>query len=354
MASATQAIINLHALRDNYSQAKVMSPNSLVYANLTGNAYGHGLLPVANGLISSVDGFMVGYLEEALQLRQGGVLLPILLRQPPITAQACQQCSDLGLEIVVYSLAHLAWLGGLSGSISVWIQVDTGQGQPGCRVQDVPAFVSQLRKCRQVSQIQLFSEFCCAALPTDPRNDAQQKALDTLSAMKLPWSISDSAGIITRPHSHGYMVRMGLVLYGVNPLKESCGTAWPFQPVMTLQSMVVDCVTIPMGESLPNGRIAIQDSQLAVIGLGYADGYPGLAQLGTPVVIKGKKWPLLAAVGVNTLLVDVTASDVAIGDTVTLWGTGLAINEVGEHCGTSCQELLYKITARVKLKYLGS
>lgn len=354
MASPTQAIINLHALRDNYLLAKSLAPNSLVYANLMGNAYGHGLLAIANGLIAVVDGFMVSGLSDALILRQAGVLLPILVKQAPLSVQECQQFSDLDLEILLHKPVQLAWLQSITGTVNVWINVDTGAGQPGCLVQDVPAFVSQLRKLTQVSQIRLFSEFSAPQEVNTPLIERQQKALETLLAMKLPWSISDSATLLTRPQSHGQMVRAGLMLYGINPISGKASNQWPLQPVMTLQSTVVEVLTLRTGDHLYAGVTVQQDRKIAVIGMGYADGYPGSAKVGMPVLIRGKKWPIVGKVSMNTLLVDVTSSEIELGDSVTLWGTGLSILEVSEHCDTDCRELLCKTSMQVKFKYLGS
>ena len=99
--------------------------------------------------------------------------------------------------------------------------------------------------------------------------------------------------------------------------------------------------------------MADKDSRIAAVAIGYGDGYPRSAKNGTPVLIKGQMRPIAGRVSMDMITVDVTGLDVALGDTVTLWGTGLSADVVAQHCDTISYELFCQLTSRVKFRYLG-
>ena len=355
MARATQAIIDLHALRENYRLAKQRASNSRAYAVIKANAYGHGMLTIANALSMDADGFAVACLDEAVALREAGILLPILVLEGAMDSNECQVAFDLDLELAVHQQQQLHWITLAKGSIKVWIKVDTGMHRLGFAVQDVPAVVSDLRLQSNVSQIHLMSHFSCADEIGHPFNQVQLDQMHTLSPMKLPWSMSNSAALLTLPSSHGESVRPGIMLYGASPIVGGTGQDFDLQAVMTLQSEVIAMNSLKAGESVGYGRsfTVSRDTQIAVVAIGYGDGYPRSAKAGTPVLIKGKKCPLVGRVSMDMLTVDVTEANVQLGDTVTLWGTGLSADEVATHCNTLSYELFCRLTSRVKFQYLG-
>jgi len=355
MARATQAIIDLHALRENYQLAKQCAANSRAFAVIKANAYGHGMLTIANALSLDADGFAVACVDEAVALREAGILLPILVLEGAMDSTECQVAFDLDLELAVHQQEQLDWMTNAKGSIKVWIKVDTGMHRLGFAVQDVPAVVSDLRLKGNVSQVHLMSHFACADDLNHPFNQVQLDQMQTLSPMQLPWSMSNSAALLTMPQSHGALVRPGIMMYGSSPMIGSTGQDFKLQAVMTLQSEVIAMHRLKAGDSVGYGQsfMVDKDTQLAVVAIGYGDGYPRSAKAGTPVLIKGKKCPLVGRVSMDMLTVDVTEANVQLGDTVTLWGTGLSADEVAMHCDTLSYELFCRLTNRVKFQYLG-
>ena len=163
MARATQAIIDLHALRENYQLAKRAAPHSCAYAVVKANAYGHGVAQVANALAPSADGFAVACVDEAVTLRELGILLPVLVLEGPMDLQECQTAIDLDLQLAVHNAQQVQWISSLSsGCIHVFVKVDSGMHRLGFAVHEVPGVVSQLRALNVVSDIQLMSHFACA------------------------------------------------------------------------------------------------------------------------------------------------------------------------------------------------
>lgn len=360
MARATQAIINLHALRENYQFAQKQAPNSRAYAVVKANAYGHGVMPVVNALVSEADGFAVACVDEAIAIRNGGVVLPILVLEGAMDAAECQLAVDYNLELALHNQTQIDWLkalskGELKGQLKVWVKVDSGMHRLGFRPQQVPAIVSELRALPMVSDIQLMSHFACADDPENPFNQQQLDVLTALKPMNLNWSMSNSAAILTMADAHGELIRPGIMLYGSHPVKHQQGPTIGLQPVMTLQSEVIALHQLDAGETVGYGQAYKVDKPtvIAVVAIGYGDGYPRSAKDGTPVLIKGKQFPIAGRVSMDMITVDVTNGGVVLGDTVTLWGTGLSADIVAEHCGTIAYELFCQITERVKKQYIG-
>mgnify|MGYP003384530139 FL=1 len=357
MARATRAIINLHALRDNYQLAKKQAPDSRAYAVVKANAYGHGVVGVANALSADADGFAVACVDEAIILRQAGILLPILVLEGAMDKAECLTALELDLELALHHLQQVDWLKDLdSGVLKVWIKVDSGMHRLGFSSSEVPALVSQLRALSVIGEIQLMSHFACADEPSNPFNLQQIKTIQTLEPIKLNWSMSNSAAILTLPQAHGSLIRPGIMLYGASPIQHQQGADIGLQPVMTLQSEVIALHQLSPGETVGYGQgfLIERPSIIAVVAIGYGDGYPRAARTGTPVLIKGKQYPIAGRVSMDMITIDVTGGDISIGDTVTLWGTGLSADIVAEQCNTIAYELFCQITNRVKRQYVGS
>lgn len=356
MARATQAIIDLQALRENYQLAKRSAPKSHAYAVVKANAYGHGVTQVATALASTVDGFAVACVDEAVTLRELGILLPILVLEGPMDAQECLTAVELDLELALHNQQQVSWLSALAdGTIHVFVKVDSGMHRLGFAVQDVPSVVSQLRTLNVVSDVQLMSHFACADETGHPFIEQQIRALQPLMAMKLPMSLCNSAAVFTLPQCHHQSIRPGIMLYGSSPLVDKTGPELGLLPVMTLQSEIIALHDVRAGESVGYGQayVADQDCRIAAVAIGYGDGYPRSAKNGTPVLIHGQQRPLAGRVSMDMITVDVTGMDVALGDTVTLWGTGLSADIVAKHCDTISYELFCQVTQRVKVRFLG-
>lgn len=361
MARAAQAIIDLHAIRENYHVAKRLASSSKAFAVIKANAYGHGLLPVAQALTATADGFAVACVEEAQTLRQGQIDSPILVLEGVMEASEYAAVCELALEVGIHNQLQLDWLKDSKLKPKcVHIKVDTGMHRLGFALEEVPAVVSELRQLG-IQNIALMSHFACADEPANPLNTQQLKLLQTLTPMGLPVSLCNSAGIFSFSDAHYQMVRPGIMLFGGSPLLDKSAHELNLLPAMTLQSNVIAIHDIKAGESVGYGQgfIADKATRIAVVAIGYGDGYPRCAKGGTPVLIKGKQYPLVGRVSMDMLTVDISQSEaefagVELGDTVTLWGTGLSADVVAKHCDTISYELFCQVTNRVHKRYLGA
>jgi alanine racemase len=150
-------------------------------------------------------------------------------------------------------------------------------------------------------------------------------------------------------------LRPGIMLYGVSPFLKSIGFDYGLQPVMTLQSQIIAIRRVGPGEEVGYGGTwtAEEPSLIAVVGIGYGDGYPRHIAENTPVLIHNQRCPIVGRVSMDMLTVDIThiAQSVALGDSVTLWGKGLPAEQIAAQANTIAYELLSQVTHRVKKIY---
>ncbi|MBS3797352.1 alanine racemase [Pseudoalteromonas sp. BDTF-M6] len=358
MALAT-ATIDFSALRANLARVKELAPSSQVMAVLKANAYGHGLVPIAQQL-AGADAFAVARIEEALALRTGGITKPIVLLEGFFKASDIDIMLANNFQTIVHDEYQLAALeqAQLNGQIKVWLKVDTGMHRLGVEPEQFEQFYQRLKGCENVhEQLHLMTHFACADELENSYNQTQLATFTSLVKDKLaPLCLANSAAIINYPQSHGHWVRPGLMLYGVSPVQGKTSLELGLKPVMSLTSEVIAVRRVKKGEPVGYGGHwhADADTQLAVVAIGYGDGYPRHAENGTPVLINGRRYPLVGRVSMDMISVDIGADnqDVAVGDDAIMWGAELGIEEIATCASTIAYELLCNITPRVTYQYL--
>lgn len=197
------------------------------------------------------------------------------------------------------------------------------------------------------------SHLGCADEKDNPVTPKQLALFKELTADKaLEKSLANSAGVLAWPESHYDWVRPGLMLYGVSPLASGVSVNG-IAPVMTLQSSLIAVRDIAAGEAVGYGGawVSEKSTTIGVIAIGYGDGYPRHAPNGTPVLVNGRRVPLIGRVSMDMITVDLGCdSHEQIGDIATLWGKGLPVEEVAEFATTIPYELLCNITRRVHIQ----
>ena len=173
---------------------------------------------------------------------------------------------------------------------------------------------------------------------------------------KTDLSIANSAGIIAHPETRVAWVRPGLMLYGANPL--AAPTPLPeLEPAMSLSAPVISVRKISKGESVGYGGIwvADEDSEVAVVAIGYADGYPREISSGTSVLSGGERREIVGRVSMDMICVKLSANDgIKAGDRVMLWGADLPIEEIAAKAGTVPYTLMCGVGKRVARRYSGA
>ena len=353
------AEINLTALQHNLMRIKEMAPRSRVMAVLKANAYGHGLVTIAQHL-QAADAFAVARIDEALALRAGGLTKPIVLLEGFFDASDLPILLANNFETIIHDENQLIALeqAELEAPIATWLKVDTGMHRLGIEPEQLEHFYARLKSTKNAkSKVRLMTHFPCADDIDNNKTDAQIAHFSRLVGEKIEQTcLANSAGIIAWPQSHGDWIRPGLMLYGVSPMLSQTGSEHGLAAVMALKTRVIAKRHIPAGEHVGYGGRwqSKQATQLAVVAMGYGDGYPRHAKIGTPVVINGKRYGIVGSVSMDMITVDIGEQNeqVAVGDEVEMWGEHLPVEEVARCADTIPYELLCNVTPRVSYQYI--
>ncbi len=354
----TKAIVSLGALGANLKAAANLSAVSRNVAVIKANAYGHGASAIARALEPDVDAFAVAFMEEAVALREAGILRPVLVLEGCAQRDEVEEAAARNFWLMVHDRRQVDWIQAarLKKPVTVWIKTDTGMHRLGFDRNGTDQAVRSLAESENVrSSMVLCTHLSCADNPDSAETRRQITEFRTLArAYSLPVSIANSAGILFWPDSHADWNRPGYMLYGNAPGGSSEIGAAGLQPVMRLSSELVAVRHLASGEAVGYGQRwrAARPSVIATVPIGYADGYPRHASDGTPVLVRGQRSPLVGTVSMDMITIDVTEVDgVEVGDPVELWGSSLSVNEVAACAGTIGYELLAGLTGRVPITY---
>jgi alanine racemase len=239
----------------------------------------------------------------------------------------------------------------------VWLKVDTGMHRLGLRPDRVPDLLERLAgDPRIAAPIGLMTHLANADDPDDELTIQQCGRLAHLApGGTVPLSIGNSAGILAFPESRTAWVRPGIMLYGGSPFARCSAADLGLKPVMTLRSRLIAVNQLSRGDAVGYGGTYVcpESMPVGVVGIGYGDGYPRQAPAGTPVSVRGREVPLIGRVSMDMITVDLRIlPEAAVGDEVTLWGRGLAVDRIAERAGTISYELLCRVTRRVRFEHL--
>lgn len=348
-----RAIIDTSALRSNLRQIKSRAPGSRVMAVVKANAYGHGLVPTALAL-PEADAFAVARLEEGIALREAGIRQTIVLLEGVFSAEQLQEAAEHRFEIVVHDPLQVALLERHTGAhrFIVWLKVDTGMNRLGFRAEEFAAVLTRVQApAIKPAEIRVMTHLARADERDCTMTRRQIDRFQALTAnLGLARSIGNSAGILGWEGGCGDWVRPGLALYGVSPFEGESSAAFGLIPAMTLASTVITVRRVPRGETVGYGGTwsAERDSRIAILAGGYGDGLPRSLATGTPVLVNGRRAPLVGRVAMDMIAADVTElPEVEVGTRCVLWGRGLEVTEIAAHAGTIAYELLCGVRARV-------
>lgn len=357
MTPAAVAVVHASALRHNLAVARRAAPGSRVLAVVKANAYGHGLVDVAR-ILSGADGLAVARVEEAAQLRDAGIEARIVVLGGFVGLEEARYAVARRLDIVVHSLSQLLDLERIAPPVAVdaWLKVDTGMGRLGIAPETVPEAIRRLRHClAPTSALRLMTHLASADDAANPATGEQLAAFQSIAAS---WtgdvSVANSAGVLQWPQvraaAGSNWIRPGLMLYGASPLPGRNAAELDLEPAMSFETRLIAVRRIVAGQRVGYGGdwIAGRDSVLGVAAAGYADGFPWHVSRGTPVVVNGRRAPVVGRVSMDMISIDLTdLPPAAPGDRVVLWGKDPTVGEVAHCAGTISYELLAAMSPRV-------
>ncbi|MCY4045079.1 MAG: alanine racemase [Cellvibrionales bacterium] len=350
----TWAEISIPALKNNLNVIRQATDNTKTMLVLKADAYGHGALDLAPHL--DADALAVARIDEAKNLREHGYTGRLLLLSPLITPQLIETIQDQDIEIVLHSQSAVEHLLSMSLSkdnpVPVWLKVDSGMHRLGLNIDNAETFIDALLNKQGIQLQSLMSHFASADDLSSHQTQEQLSKIQKLHKKypNLAVCVANSAGVFFHPDAHFDWIRAGIALYGINPSSHETELTKQLIPVMTLKAKVLDIKPIKAGDSVGyNARwTAHKPTRIAVIGIGYGDGFPRHAASGTPVLIKGVEYPLVGTVSMDLITVDIGDADIQVDDVATLWGEGLSTRKVAEFAETIAYELTTRVSQRVK------
>ena len=357
MPRPIQANLDLSALENNLRVAR-RTTSARIMSVIKADGYGHGLMRAAEAL-AATDGYALLDLADAVRLREAGYRQTILLLEGFFSTEELHVIAENRLTCVIHSPWQIPLLEGYpgSGSLDIWLKVNSGMNRLGFAPQQVAQVMEQLRRHRAVGEITLMTHFANA---DEARGIAEPLALfnDLAAPYRVARSLANSAALLRYPEAHGDWVRPGIMLYGASPFAPDIGEQYSAQrlglrPVMTLGSRIIATQELRAGDEVGYGAMFRADHamRIGIVACGYADGYPRHAPNGTPVLVDGQRTRTVGRVSMDMLSVDLsTLPSADVGSPVVLWGEGMPIEEVARSAGTISYELMCALTARVPVK----
>jgi len=358
MSRQTAAVINIAHFRANCRLAKQYAGGAKMLAIVKANGYGHGAIRLANAA-DAADAFGVATIDEAVELRDAGVAKPIVLLEGFFESSDLREISRRRCDIVVHSQqqAEALLASQLAQPLVVWLKLDSGMHRLGFAAAAFREAHACLSASANVREIRLMSHFACADQPDHPFVAEQLAGFEqAVVGISGAVSLANSAALVAQAQARRDWVRPGIMLYGANPFVDRHPVAAELRAVMTLSSRLIAVRTIAPGESVGYGCAwrSERTSRIGTVAIGYGDGYPRHARSGTPLLIRGRRAPLVGRVSMDMITVDLTDLPQAqVGDSVTLWGEGLPAWEVAAWADTLAYDLFTGIGRRVTRHYTG-
>ncbi len=361
MTRPSYAQVDLGAIQHNLRLTSRLAPKSKILAVIKADAYGHGLVAVAQATASMVSAFAVSCTDEALSLREAGIQVPILLLEGPVDADEVELASKYDFSLMIAEAQHEQYIlqANITQPINVWLKMDTGMHRLGIPPAEFGPLLKRLRNSAFIKpEIVCATHLSCADAESRSYTESQITCFDAqIGENSFPVSIANSAACLAWPKAHRDWVRPGYMLYGNSPFAWEQTNAENLRPAMAVISQVVALRNIPRGDSVGYGAAwtAKRPSRIATVPIGYGDGYPWHAPNGTPVMVQGRRAGLVGRVSMDMITVDVTdIPNVSLGSPVELWGPQLSVGEVARYAGTIGYELLTRLPARLRREYVNS
>ncbi|MDI6868984.1 MAG: alanine racemase [Coprothermobacterota bacterium] len=365
MANSTKAVIDLEAIAQNVKAIKgLIGEKCHLMAVVKADGYGHGALEVGQVAIKSGATWLgVANPIEGKLLREAGIKAPILVLLP-IEPEEAQIVANYGLSQTVESPSTLKVLDReaqkVRKRIRVHLKIDTGMNRLGVRCEDALRVAKEILGHPGLELEGVFSHFATA--------DEEDKSFACFQLERFRQCLRDlervgirvplkhmanSAATLELPESRLDLVRVGIMVYGVYPSKE-VKRVISLRPAMTVKTKVMSIREVEPGETVSYGRAytAKEKRKIAIIPLGYGNGYTRLFSNLSYFLIRGKKVPQVGRVCMDMCTLDVTdIENIKPGEEVIVFGEGLPVDELSDLIGTISYEILCSLGRLVPRDY---
>ena len=362
--------MDLDAIGHNIAEVrKNVGDEVKICAVIKADAYGHGAVAVGRYLESAVEYFAVATVDEAIELREAGISLPIIILSY-VSPSRYDEVVRYDVTQTVYSLETARLLSEAAkaqGRIAkAHVALDTGMSRIGFAVNEESA--DDILKISMLPNLELegmFTHFSCADMYDKSYSRMQMEKYDSMCDMLdrrnvvIPIRhICNSAGIMEFDSHRFQMVRSGIITYGLYPSEEVDKSALDLRPAMSFRSHVVNIHTAPAGVGVSYGATFVtkEPTRIATVSVGYADGYPRALSNKGRVLIHGQFAPVLGRVCMDQIMVDISHIDgVQIEDVVTLFGRDgdnfIPVEEPADMSASFNYEFVCSLSRRVTRVY---
>ena len=344
--------IDSKALQYNLNRVKQLAPTAKIVSMVKANAYGHGVKDCLAAL-AETDAFGVACLEEALEIRALGYQQPITLIEGIFSADEMAVVLENNIEVVVHQQEQLDWLrtqkdAYIAKGLKVWVKLNSGMNRLGFKVPEIIDVINSLKADGFTCVLAM--HFANADAEDHPLNEQQKNQfLDVKEACDpIMASCCNSAAIFKWPELNFDFVRPGIMLYGASPFADKSANDLDIKPVMTFTAEIIALNHIQAGESVGYGSTFVADTEMdiAIVSIGYGDGYPRAFPKQNYVAINGKATRVIGRVAMDMIAIDVTGLNAPLGTEVELWGKDRLVDDVAEANGTIGYELLCRMSNR--------
>lgn len=368
MYRPTWAEIDLEHIAYNIKEVQSILPtHTQIMAVVKANAYGHGAVEVAHkALQSGANALAVALLEEAIELREAGIVAPILVlgRTDPAYVEIASH-HDITLTVFQKEWLEVASTCLKTGNLKIHLEIDTGMNRTGLKCKnELVLFLEELSQTKRIYLTGVYTHFASSdEADAQPMRMQQDKFEMLLKVLDENWEepievhTANSAASIRCPNKMQHYIRFGVAMYGLYPsayIQES--TEVVLKPVMTLQTKLVAVKQIKAGESVSYGATftAEQDMWLGTIPIGYADGWSRNLQ-GMTVLVNGEFRQIVGRICMDQCMIELDGP-YPIGEAVMLIGrqksAEITMEDVAKYLATINYEIPCQISARVPRVYV--
>jgi alanine racemase len=348
------------AIRSNLGVIRRLAPGAQVIGVVKANAYGHGAVPVARTLVASgVERLAIATVDEAIELREAGIDVPLLLLWG-IGPDEASMVTQQGLEPIVYddrAIELLETAGERDGvRIGVHLKVDSGLGRQGAMPDDAIALAGRIARSRHLRLVGTMSHL---AVPgeDDAYTEVQvlrlARVLDGMRSAGVDPGIvhvSASGGLLAGALTFADAVRPGLALYGLQPAWAADRDAG-LVPALSLRARPLRHFELAAGEAIGYGLRfrAAHDTRIATLGIGYGDGWPRVHANNGWVLVRGRRAPVVGAISMDGLTVDLGGIDgVTYGDEFVLIGAQDGARITADQVAAERRTINYEVTTALR------
>lgn len=360
--------VNLDAIAENVRSFRSHLPaETRIMAVVKADGYGHGAVQVAKEAIAAGATYLgVALIDEAIELRQAGISAPILVlgyTEPEFLEKAVEHNITITVFAKDIMEALIEITNRLSKQAIVHLKLDTGMGRIGVRtLEELESLLAAAQRSSKILVEGLFTHFSCADEEDPAYTDAQHhtfsKVVQSASYAFPIVHCSNSAAGILFPHLGYNMMRLGISLYGQYPSDYTKGKGIDLKPAFSLKSKIAYLKTVPPGTAISYGATykTSQQSTIATIPIGYADGFSRSLSNRGEALVNGKKVPIIGRVCMDQLMLDVSAlPHCQVGDEVVFIGeqqdAQISVDDVAQKLNTINYEVTCMISKRVPRIY---